>query len=295
MIHRERVLHALRGEPTDRIPRGEFYTSDEFVHAFLNQEGVSLQPQDYQAVVEQLDLDIASVPFSAGWGTLEQPDEDRALEALLRWRSESDRFIFALIDGPFSAAVKARGFDMLMRYVHSAPQFARQDFQQAGAETRVIAQAVRDAGADGVILGEDMAYNKSTFFSPAQLRELFFPVLRDVVRDLRALGLAVFFHSEGNLNLILDDLAACGLNGIQGLEPEAGMQIGAVRQRIGPTPTLWGNLSFEFLSVARTEAEIATAVQDIETANGGRSHLIVGSCGGLVQGLNVSTVKQVYR
>jgi uroporphyrinogen decarboxylase len=294
MIHRERILRTLRGEPTDRIPRGEFYASNEFVHAFLNEAGVEIQFQDYQAVVEQLDLDIASVPFSAGWGALQQPDEDRALDSLLRWRGESDRFVFALIDGPFSTAVKARGFDMLMRYVHSAPQFALEDFQRGGAETRMVAQAVRDAGADGVILGEDMAYNKSTFFSPAQLRELYFPTLQDVVHDLRALGLVVFFHSDGNLNLIMDDLGACDLDGIQGLEPEAGMEIAATRRRIGPALTLWGNFSFEFLSAARTDAEIAVTLQNIEMANGGGRHLIIGSCAGLVQGLNVGTVRRVY-
>jgi uroporphyrinogen decarboxylase len=294
MIHRERVLRNLRGEPTDRIPRGEFYSSDEFIRAFLGAPGLKVQPSHYLAVVEQLDLDIASVAFSAGWGTLQQPDEDLALEALVHWRGESDRFVFALIDGPFSAAIKARGFDMLMRYVHSAPQFALEDFQRGGAETRVIAQAVHDAGANGVILGEDMAYNKSTFFSPAQLRELFFPTLQDVVRDLHALGLVVFFHSDGNVDLILDDLAACNFDGIQGLEPEAGMQIAAARQRVGPALTLWGNLGFEFLSQARTGTEVVTALQAIETANGGRSHLILGSCGGLVQGLDVDTVRRVY-
>jgi uroporphyrinogen decarboxylase len=213
----------------------------------------------------------------------------------VRWRVESDRFVCALIDGPFSAAVKVRGFEMLMRYVHSAPQFAREDFQRGAAETRVIAQAVRDAGADAVILGEDLAYNKSTFFSPKQLRELYFPALRQAAHDLRALGLAVFFHSDGNLNAILDDLAACELDGIQGLEPAAGMEIGAVRARVGNALTLWGNLSFEFLSAPRTEAESAAARLAIETANGGRGRLIVGSCSGLVAGLNIETVRQVYR
>lgn len=291
--HRERVLKTLRGDPTDRIPRGEFFIADEFVRAFRAVDG-DIQFRHHQAVVKQLDLDIASVSLSAGWGASSQPDEDRALEALVRWRGESDRFVFALIDGPFSAAVKARGFDMLMRYVHSAAQFAREDFQRGAAETRVMAQAVRDAGADGVILGEDMAYNKSTFFSPAQLRELYFPELRQVVRDLHALGLVVFFHSDGNLNAILDDLAGSELDGIQGLEPEAGMQIGATRERIGNALTLWGNLSFEFLSATQTDAEIAAALREIETANGARSRLILGSCGGLVEGLNGDTVRRVY-
>lgn len=290
LSHRERVARTLRGEPTDRIPRGEFFIADEFVHAFLAVDS-GIEFHHHQAIVEQLDLDIASVAFSAGWGALEQPDEDHALESLVRWRAESDRFVFALIDGPFSAAVKRRGFEMLMRYVHSAPQFARDEFRQGAAETRVVAQAARDAGADGVILGEDMAYNKSTFFSPEQMRELYFTELQQTARDLRALGLAVFFHSDGNLNAILGDLAACGLDGIQGLEPEAGMQIGAVRERVGSALTLWGSLGFEFLSAPRTDQEIAAAMRSIPAANG---RLILGSCSGLVPGLNVETVKRVY-
>ncbi len=179
-----------------------------------------------------------------------------------------------------------------MRYVHSAPQFAREDFQRGAADTRVIAQAVRDAGADGVILGEDMAYNQSTFFSPQQMRELYFPELQQTARDLCALGLAVFFHSDGNLTTILGDLAASELDGIQGMEPEAGMQISAVRARVGSALTLWGNLSFDFLSAARTEPEIAAAVDEIKAVRG---KMILGSCGGLVAGINIETVRGVYR
>ncbi len=290
MSHRERIARTLRGEQPDRMTRGEFFIAAEFARAFLAVEG-DLEFRHYQTVVEQLDLDIASVAFSAGWGATEQPDEDRALDALVRWRGESDRFVFALIDGPFSAAVKARGFEMLMRYVHRAPSFAREDFQRGAAETRVTAQAVRDAGADGVILGEDMAYNQSTFCSPPQLRELYFPELRQTARDLRALGLTVFFHSDGNLNGILDDLAASELDGIQGLEPEAGMQVGAVRARVGGALTLWGNLSFDFLSAARTDPEITAAIDAIKAVRG---KMILGSCGGLVHGLNVDTVRRVY-
>jgi uroporphyrinogen decarboxylase len=140
-----------------------------------------------------------------------------------------------------------------------------------------------------------LAYNRATFFSPKQLRELYIPELKQAVRDLHALGLTVFFHSDGNLNAILEDLATCELDGIQGLEPAAGMQIGAVRARLGNALALWGNLGFEFLSAPRTDEEITTALQGLEVENGGRNRLIVGSCGGLVPGLNLETVRRVYR
>jgi len=294
LTHRERIIKTWRGETTDRIARGEFFLADEFVRAFLSLDvTVAVTHDQRAAVIEQLDLDIAPVAFSEGWGASQQPDEDRALESLVRWRAESDRFVLAVIDGPFSAAVKAAGFDALMQYVHKIPHIARDYYRQGAAEAVVMAQAVRDAGADGVVLGEDLAYNRSTFFSPQQLRECYFPALNQAVHDIHNLGLAVFFHSDGNLKSILDDIAASGVDGLQGLEPEGGMSIPGAREKIGDQLTLWGNLSFDFLSAARTSEEIEEVLRALTVKS--KSKLIIGSCGGLVSGMNVETVQRLYR
>jgi uroporphyrinogen decarboxylase len=300
LTHRERVLKTLRGDRADRVPCGEFFMTDEFVRAFLQPTVAGdIGFHHYRAVVEQLDLDIASVPFSAGWGALEQLDEDRALDQLVHWHTDGDRYLFALIDGPFSTAVKTRGFNMLLHYIRGGPHLARDLFERSAEEARVVAQAARDAGADAVILGEDIAYNKSTYIAPADLHDLYFPALANAVREMRALGLTVFFHSDGNLNAILGDLAASLLDGIQGIEPEAGMQVAHARKLIGPALTLWGNLGFDFMSAPHTQGEIESAVQALTSpaneGTGGESRFIFGSCAGLVQGMNPETVRQIYR
>ena len=291
--HRDRILQTLRGEPTDRIARGEFFIADDFVRAFLALAAEAIVTHDQRvAVIEQLDLDLAAVSFSEGWGALKQPDEDGALESLMRWKSESDRFVFAVIDGPFIAATRAAGFDAMMQYIHKIPNVAADYYRKGAEEAGVMAQAARDAGADGVVLGEDLAYNRSTFFSPKQLRECYFPALADAVRQMRALGLVVFFHSDGNLNSILPDLAACKFDGIQGLEPAGGMALPSAREKIGNALTLWGNASFDFLSAARSDHEIAQAIQAITAARG---KTILGSCAGLVPGMQIETVRRFYR
>ncbi len=289
-IHRARVFQTLAGGRADRVPRGEFFIADEFVRAFLGLAPARpVQFRQRHAVVEQLDLDIASVSFSAGWGALEQPNEDTALDALVRWSTEGERFVFALVDGPFSAAVKARGLNMLMHYVRGAPDAARDLFLHGADETRVIAQAARDAGADGVILGEDIAYGRSTYMAPGDLRELYFPALRAAARDVRELGLVVFFHSDGNLNAVLDDLAAADLDGLQGLEPEAGMDLETTRARVGQALTLWGNLGFDFLASPVDSSVVASLY-----AAAPSTRYIFGSCPGLVQGMNIDTVRRIY-
>ncbi|HEX9074389.1 MAG TPA: hypothetical protein VF932_01360, partial [Anaerolineae bacterium] len=73
-LHREHILETLRGGRADRIPCGEFFISDEFVRDFFSlKETGAVEFSHHRALVETLDLDIASVSFSAGWGALEQP------------------------------------------------------------------------------------------------------------------------------------------------------------------------------------------------------------------------------
>lgn len=291
MNHRERVLNTLRGEATDRVARGEFFIADEFVREFLRLPAdAPIEFQHHAAIVAQLDLDIASVSLSAGWGALEQPIEDDALNWIARWRAETDCFVFALMDGPFSAAIKARGFNELMHAILGAPHVARDLFRRGVDDARVIAQAARDAGAEGIVLGEDIAYGKTTYVSPNDLREIYLPYLRDAAREIRALGLTVFFHSDGNLNVILDDLVACELDGLQGLEPDAGMDIRAARARVDDTLTLWGNLGFDLLSAPRPAEELDTAIHAITSCG----KIILGSCSGLVPGMNIEMVTRAH-
>jgi uroporphyrinogen decarboxylase len=288
--HRERIAAVLRGARTDRRACGEFFIADEFVRAWFSLPNAGPLAFDQRlAVVEQLDLDVATVSFSAGWGALAQPDDDEALAQLTRWTGEGSRYVLALIDGPFSYAAKARGLNMLAHYSRGAPHVAGDLYRRGADECCVVAQAVRDAGADGVILGEDIAYNASTFLSPDDLRAHYFVELRRAAADIQALGMSVFFHSDGNLNAVLDDLAGCGLDGLQGLEAEAGMQMAAVRARVGPALVLWGNLSFDFLSQPRTDAEIGQ-VGEVNDAR-----VIFGSSAGLVQGMHPDTVRRAYR
>ena len=308
--HRERVLQAFSGQRSDRPACGEFFIADEFVRTFIAPAFTGpIEFEHRQAVVAELDLDIATVPLSSGWGSPEQPDEDEALARIARWSADGTRYLLALIDGPFSFAAKARGFNALLHYCHGAPHVMSDLMQQGAGNCRVVAQAMRDAGADGVILGEDIAYGRSTYFSPRDLRTWYVPALGRAAQEIRGLGLSVVFHSDGNLSALLDDLAACNLSGLQGLEPEAGMTIPGVRERVGPALTLWGNLGFDLLSQPRTNEEIDQALSALFAApprtgvqSAGPEHtqdrdpaLIAGSCAGLVQGMAPATVRRLYR
>jgi uroporphyrinogen-III decarboxylase len=83
----------------------------------------------------------------------------------------------------------------------------------------------------GVFVGEDIAYKGGTLFSPAYLRREFMPRLERIVDAYHKCGLAVMFHSDGNLMEIVDDLVAVGVDILNPIETIAGMNVAEIRKK----------------------------------------------------------------
>jgi uroporphyrinogen decarboxylase len=83
----------------------------------------------------------------------------------------------------------------------------------------------------GVFVGEDIAYKGATLFSPDYLCREFIPRLEKIIDAYHQRGLAVMFHSDGNLMAIVDDLVAVGVDILNPIETVAGMDVAEIRQK----------------------------------------------------------------
>ena len=92
------------------------------------------------------------------------------------------------------------------------------------------------------MIGEDIASKTATIFSPAFLRQEFFPRVRTMVGMYHDLGFKVIYHSDGNLNAVMDDLVATEIDGINPLETQAGMNLRDIKERYGKRLVLVGGL-----------------------------------------------------
>ncbi len=284
---RRAVQRALAGQWPGRLLRGELVIDDAFVRDFVGLEGEAIPWAARQAVLQRLRHDLVVVSFSHGWGSPVQPDEQEALYFLHEWRSQSDLFVFALVDGPFSAAAKAWGWEQalarLARPTRPTPDLPR-FMAEAVVEQAEFVQRLAGAGADGILIGDDIAYRRSAYIQPAALRQSYFPYLTVLVEACQRAGLPVVFHSDGNLWELLGDLVATGINGLQGLEPGAGMSLAGVRAKVGPELCLWGNVDVGWLAQGRPAAEITQEVSRLLAPLAG-TPLILGTSGGLMAGL----------
>jgi len=224
----ERVYRAIRHREADRVPKGEWSLGPGLISALLGRPGPPGW-EDEAAAREMLGMDLVAVPVD--------PDGPSLCR---RWRRETDLFVFALVDGPFETMANSMGFlEFLAALAKQEEQIAA---RAAGAAERGLqkARACLQAGAHGVIVADDVAYNRGTFVNPSVLRRIFLPLWRDQVK--RLFGVPVFFHADGNLAAILPELATAGFAGLHGLEPGAGMDLAAIKQKYGQRLCLWGNV-----------------------------------------------------
>jgi hypothetical protein len=122
----------------------------------------------------------------------------------------------------------------------------------------------------------DMAFKNTLLFSPAFLRKEFFPRLKKLVDAWHSHGIKVIFHSDGNLMEVLDDLVATGIDGLNPIEPLAGMDIGTIREKY-PKLTLMGGIDCSQLLPYGTREEVGQAVKKAIEDGWRGGGLILGS------------------
>jgi len=105
-------------------------------------------------------------------------------------------------------------------------------------------QAAIDAGCkpDGVWMYGDMAFRTATMCSPAMYRELIWPDHKRMADWAHANGMKVIFHTDGDVNGVVDLYVQAGFDCLQPLEAKAGMDIRKLCPRYGDRLAMFGNI-----------------------------------------------------
>ena len=125
---------------------------------------------------------------------------------------------------------------------------------------QICRNAVR-AGADIITLGDDYAMNTAPLFSPECFQRHILPRLQRVIDAIHDEGGLVIKHSDGNLWPILDAIVETGAEGLNPIEPSAGMDIIRVKDEYGNRVCLIGNIDCGDLLCHGSIEEVEQAVR----------------------------------
>lgn len=103
----------------------------------------------------------------------------------------------------------------------------------------VLATGIRP---DGLWIYGDMAFKTSTMCSPAMYRELFWPQHKRLADWAHSHGMKLIFHTDGNVNGVIDLYIEAGFDCLQPLETKAGMDVRTLAPRYGDRLAFFGNI-----------------------------------------------------
>ena len=128
-------------------------------------------------------------------------------------------------------------------------------------------------GADGISFMDDWGAQQSLLISPYQWRKIFKPLYRDYCAMIHGHGKKVFFHSDGHIFDIYEDLIEIGVDAVN--SQLFCMDIEAIARRFGGRITFWGEIDRQRVLPFGTPADARAAVARVRRAlDDGRGGLI---------------------
>ena len=212
--------------------------------------------------------------------------EDLGLLNLAIERFKGQKAVFWLMRGVFVRSWRLIGMTNYMMNVYANPEFlhllAKIMLEYSLAQLDLLVEA----GLDILVIEDDIATNKGPMISFEHFETFINQYNRQIVERAHQKGLKVVRHSDGNLWPLLDLLLETGYDGINPLEPQAGMDMKKVKSYCGNRICLLGNIDCVDLLPRGTKEEVEQAV--IQTIKDGAAGggLILCSSNSLHQGVN---------
>lgn len=322
----ERVLAAIRHNPTDRVPKGELWIDGGLANKIMGTQ----YPNDYQhferdlAIRKFLHMDLVNVGDWPQWAVgvddkgatvyrsnygydfvqgvskhvvrpplddiedaeeYQKPDITKVDVSLVRrYVEESDLFVFAQIAGPISMLNEMFPMEDYMVYCLTNPD------EIASISDKVIEYEIEkaklfiDAGAHGILVADDMAFNTGVFLPPRTMEQLAYPYYEKIIKEIKAYkDVPVFLHSDGDLNSVLPRIVKLGFDGLQSIQPTANMDIAQIKQKYGDKLCLWGNIDLNYVMTYAPIEEVKQVVRNtisVASSNGG---FILSTCNVMVE------------
>ena len=125
-----------------------------------------------------------------------------------------------------------------------------------------IAERYKELGFNGIFTSDDLGHQTSSMMSPAIFKELYFPLYKEFIGHVHALGMHVWLHSCGNNTLLMDDLIRAGLDVFHPVQKHC-MDEKAVAEKYGKDITFLYGIDVQDLLPNGTPEEIQTEIESM--------------------------------
>lgn len=219
----------------------------------------------------------ADAEFLQALKSAEITDEDIAQVKAAVEEAGEEIAVFGSVRGTFGFLFIALGLENLTYAMYDEPELLMEIIEAADDFWTRLGLKLIEAGCTALYVANDMGMNGSTLISPAQLREFFFPSLRRQIAAWKAAGGKVLFHSCGNVDAVLEDLADMGIDALNNIQVHSGMNLASVKERIGDRVAIVGNVDATGIMCGTDQSLIDDAIRQVVDTAGFDGGLIIAT------------------
>ncbi len=182
-----------------------------------------------------------------------------------------ENFILVNGYGPFEGTWRHHGYEQLLMNLALNPALVSEMFEAITNLTiEVLSHAVHHGmKPDGYWMVEDLGSTRTTLMSPKTYREVIWPFHKKLGDFLHREGIYYFIHSCGNIESLIPLFIDAGVDALQPLQANTGMDAAALKKTYGKRITFWGNIDERMLTGDPFEIEREISSKVVPAMQGG--------------------------
>jgi len=137
------------------------------------------------------------------------------------------------------------GMDDFMMMVYEDRDLVEEMLELSTIHFVKLSHAMVKEKMDFLFMGDDVAFKTGTFLPPKIMKEIWVPRIARIIEPAVNAAIPVLFHSDGKIDVLIEDLIEMGINCINPLDPYC-IDYRDYKKRYGKRIALCGNIDIEF-------------------------------------------------
>ncbi|HEY3415501.1 MAG TPA: uroporphyrinogen decarboxylase family protein [Armatimonadota bacterium] len=210
------------------------------------------------------EIEAYPIVSNAGWS-------DARLRQAAEEAHAAGTFANVFVGHMYENAWQVRGYEAFLMDLLTQREWAESILDRYCDNNLRVAEAAARAGYDMISTGDDVASQQALMFQPELWREVMKPRWAKVIAAARAIkpDIHVWYHSDGNIWEILDDLIEIGITILNPVQPEC-LNPFEVRKRCGKRLAFDGCVGTQSTFPFGTPLEMRQVVHELVEGLDGR-------------------------
>jgi uroporphyrinogen decarboxylase len=186
------------------------------------------------------------------------------LEAEVRSLHEKGYFVAAFAGHIFETAWQLIGFERIFEDFIQNPAFVEWVLDRITEDNCFKARRFVEAGVDMIQFGDDVGMQHRLMMHPDVWRRFLKPRLAREIAAARAVrpDIPVWYHSDGNIADIIEDLIEVGVTVLNPVQPEC-LDVDWVKRKFGDRLAFWGTIGTQTVMPFGKPEDVKRAVKEM--------------------------------